>query len=71
MVDNLARTPADSQRPPGAAAHLPARLPAFAAQVLHRDIKPGNIMVTNQDVVKIGDLGIAKILKGRHRRPPP
>lgn len=32
-------------------------------KILHRDIKPGNIMVTTNDVVKIGDLGIAKLLK--------
>ncbi len=27
------------------------------------DIKPGNIMVMANDVAKIGDLGIAKLLK--------
>ncbi len=43
---------------------LLAPTPWPACQVLHRDIKPGNIMVTSQEVVKIGDLGIAKILKG-------
>eukprot|EP00877_Chromochloris_zofingiensis_P002096 jgi/Chrzof1/11888/Cz06g13190.t1 len=32
-------------------------------KILHRDIKPGNIMVSDSDVVKIGDLGIARILK--------
>eukprot|EP00873_Tetraselmis_striata_P008940 jgi/Tetstr1/429204/TSEL_019156.t1 len=32
-------------------------------RVLHRDIKPGNIMVADGDVLKIGDLGIAKLLK--------
>ena len=32
-------------------------------KILHRDIKPGNIMVTNHDVIKLGDLGIAKLLK--------
>eukprot|EP01024_Parvocaulis_polyphysoides_P022306 TRINITY_DN20679_c0_g1_i1.p1 TRINITY_DN20679_c0_g1~~TRINITY_DN20679_c0_g1_i1.p1 ORF type:complete len:202 (-),score=30.83 TRINITY_DN20679_c0_g1_i1:21-626(-) len=33
-------------------------------KILHRDIKPMNIFVGDNDVVKIGDLGIAKILKG-------
>lgn len=32
-------------------------------KILHRDIKPGNIMVTSNDVIKLGDLGIAKLLK--------
>lgn len=30
-------------------------------QILHRDIKPGNIMLMEGDVVKIGDLGVAKV----------
>jgi NIMA (never in mitosis gene a)-related kinase 1/4/5 len=34
-----------------------------ALKILHRDIKPGNLMVTDRDVVKIGDLGISKVLK--------
>jgi len=32
-------------------------------QILHRDIKPGNIMLMANDVVKIGDLGVAKVGK--------
>jgi len=32
-------------------------------KILHRDIKPGNIMLMANDVVKIGDLGVAKVLK--------
>eukprot|EP00884_Botryococcus_braunii_P009448 jgi/Botrbrau1/18504/Bobra.0072s0083.1 len=34
-----------------------------ARQILHRDIKPANIFVGDRDVVKLGDLGIAKLIK--------
>lgn len=34
---------------------------AHAAGVIHRDIKPGNMIVTQSDEVKVADFGLAKI----------
>ncbi|MBI5360015.1 MAG: protein kinase [Planctomycetes bacterium] len=36
--------------------------------IVHRDIKPDNLMIAENDVVKIGDLGLAKSLKDRSQK---
>lgn len=39
------------------------------AGIVHRDIKPFNILITDQDTVKIGDFGLSK-LRGESARSP-
>ena len=44
---------------------------AHSKLVLHRDLKPGNILVTHAGEVKLLDFGIAKLLEGEAAASPP
>jgi serine/threonine protein kinase len=43
---------------------------AHTHQILHRDIKPGNIMVTQDDQVKVTDFGLARPITGEAEENP-
>lgn len=66
LVDgrSLAEELADGPLPPGRAARIGAQAAAGLAAahrqgIVHRDVKPANLLLTSDDTLKIGDFGIA------------
>lgn len=67
LADELAAGPLAEPRVRVIAAELLGALSAaHRLGVLHRDIKPGNILLTDTAQVKVGDFGIAKLAEDRH-----
>ncbi len=46
-----------------------ALIPAHAQRVVHRDIKPGNVLITRDGRVKVGDFGVARLAEGTSDGP--
>jgi serine/threonine-protein kinase len=65
LSDLLAEGRLDAERARELVAQAAAALAeAHAAGVVHRDVKPGNIMITGDGTVKITDFGIARAADG-------
>lgn len=69
LADEIAAGPMSIDRVRAVLADVLAGLSAaHAAGILHRDIKPGNVLITASGAAKLSDFGIAKTEGGNHTR---
>ena len=67
LADEAAKGPATEQRARQLCEQVLSALAASHEQgILHRDLKPGNVLLTADGSVKVGDFGVAKMAEGMH-----
>lgn len=67
LADESAAGPATEERVREIARQMLSALGASHAEgVLHRDLKPGNVLLAQDGTVKVGDFGVAKMAEGMH-----
>ncbi len=67
LADEVANGPATQQRARQVCEQVLSALQASHQQgILHRDLKPGNVLLTSDGSVKVGDFGVAKMAEGMH-----
>lgn len=70
LAERLSRGPLPPLEALDVAAQLcRALVPAHAQRVVHRDIKPGNVLITRDGRVKVGDFGVARLAEGTSEGP--